>query len=114
MIEFILKYWLEILFTIISSSVGYMIKGYMSLKNGLKALLKNEIIRIYEKYMELGYCPNYMKDNISEIYKNYQHFEGDRFAKNMVDELYKLPSELTGVEESAKENIERQVTWQSA
>ena len=26
--------------------------------------------------MELGYCPNYMKDNISEIYRNYQHFEG--------------------------------------
>ena len=76
MIDFILKYWLEILFTIISSSVAYMLKGYMSLKNGLKALLKNEIIRIYEKYMELGYCPNYMKDNISEIYKNYQHFEG--------------------------------------
>ena len=53
-----------------------MLKGYMSLKNGLKALLKKEIIRIYEKYMELRYCPNYMKDNISEIYKNYQHFEG--------------------------------------
>lgn len=63
MIEFILKYWLEIFFTIISSSVGYMIKGYMSLKSGLKALLKNEIIRIYEKYMELGYCPNYMKES---------------------------------------------------
>ncbi len=84
MIEFILEYWLEILFTIISSSVAYMLKGYMSLKNGLKSLLKNEIIRIYEKYMELGYCPNYMKDNISEIYKNYQHFEGDIFAKNII------------------------------
>lgn len=48
MIEFILKYWLEILFTIISSSVAYILKAYMSLKNGLKALLKNEIIRIYE------------------------------------------------------------------
>ena len=113
MIEFILKYWLEILFTIISSSVAYMLKGYMSLKNGLKSLLKNEIIRIYETYMKLGYCPNYMKDNISEIYKNYQHIEGDIFAKNMVDELYKLPSELKEVED-VKENIERQVTWQSA
>ena len=57
MIELVLKYWLEILFTIISSSVAYMLKGYISLNNGLKALLKNEIIRIYEKYMELGYCP---------------------------------------------------------
>ena len=56
----------------------------MNLKNGLKALLKKEIIRIHEKYMELGYCPNYMKDNISEIYKNYQHFEGDIFAKDII------------------------------
>ena len=61
-----------------------MLKGYMSLKNGLKALLKKEIIRIHEKYMELGYCFNYIKYNISEIYKNYQHIEGDIFAKNII------------------------------
>lgn len=113
MIEFILKYWLEILFTIITSSVAYILKGYMSLKNGLKSLLKNEIIRIYETYMKLGYCPNYMKDNISEIYKNYKHLDGDGYATKMVEELYKLPSELKEVEDD-QENIERQVTWQSA
>ena len=113
MIEFILKYWLEILFTIITSSVAYILKGYMSLKNGLKSLLKNEIIRIYETYMKLGYCPNYMKDNISEIYNNYKNLDGDGYATKMVEELYRLPSEVKGVEE-IEENIERQVSWQSA
>ena len=79
MIDFILKYWLEFLFTITTTGLIYIFKEYMGLKNGLQALLRNEIVRIYETYMQLGFCPSYMKENINEIYINYHKLGGNGF-----------------------------------
>ena len=93
MIEFLWKYWLEILFTLVTSGVACMLKEYIGLKNGLKALLRNEIVRIYETYSKLGYCPSYMKENASEIYANYHKLGGNGYATSLINELYKLPNE---------------------
>lgn len=89
----IINYWLEILLTASTSGVVYVIKQYIGLKNGMKALLRNEIVRIYEVYSLLGYCPSYMKENINEIYQNYHKLKGNGMATSLVEELYKLPSE---------------------
>lgn len=93
MINIIINYWLEILLTASTSGVVYVIKQYIGLKNGMKALLRNEIVRIYEVYSLLGYCPSYMKENINEIYQNYHNLKGNGMATALVEELYKLPNE---------------------
>lgn len=49
MIDFIVKYWVEILLTSITSGILYIFKQYIGLKNGMTALLRNEIIRIYDR-----------------------------------------------------------------
>lgn len=61
MLDIILKYWIEILLTTITSGVIYVFKQYIGLKEGLKALLRNEIVRIYETYSRIEYCHSYMK-----------------------------------------------------
>lgn len=94
MLDFIIKYWMELLFTIITSSTIYIFKEHKGLKSGLKALLRNEIIRIYENYSILGYCPNYMKENVNEIYNNYKLLGGNGYASNIIDKIYDLPNEL--------------------
>lgn len=76
MIEIIFKYWLEILLTFTTSFLAYIFKEYSGFKNGLKALLRNEIVRIYETYSKLDYCPSYMKENANEIYLNYHKLKG--------------------------------------
>lgn len=55
MINFIIKYWIEILLTSITSGIIYIFKQYIGLKNGMIALLRNEVIRIYDKQEKLGY-----------------------------------------------------------
>ena len=60
--EFVLNYWVEFLFTTITTLLIYMFKQYVGLKSGIKALLNNEIIIIYELYLELGYCLSYIKE----------------------------------------------------
>lgn len=93
MLDFIFKYWLEILFTIVSSGIIYMFKEYIGIKNGLKALLRNEIVRTYENYSRLQFCPNYIKENTNLIYENYHALGGNGFISNLVNEIYELPSE---------------------
>jgi len=98
MIEIIIKYWLEILLTSITSGIIYVFKEYIGLKNGLKALLRNEIVRIYETYSRLGYCPSYMKENANEIYINYHKLKGNGMATSMINAVNELPNELKEVE----------------
>jgi hypothetical protein len=52
MINIFIKYWIEAIMTLITSFLLLMIKQYIGLKNGMKALLKNEIIRVYETYVK--------------------------------------------------------------
>ena len=91
MVDFIIKYWIEILFTTLTSGIIYVFKQYLSLKKGMRALLKNEIVRIYETYTSLGYCPSYMKENANEIYKSYHGLSGDGMATSMFNDILKLP-----------------------
>lgn len=94
MIQFILKYWIEFLFSSLIAAFIYVFKQYMGLKTGMIALLRNEIVRIYENYINMGYCPSYMKENINNMYESYHKLGGNGMVTAMVSELFKLPNEL--------------------
>lgn len=94
MLNIIYEYWVEILLTTITSSFIYVVKEYIGLKHGLEALLRNEIVRIYETYSKLGYCPSYMKENANEIYINYHRLKRNNMLASMLEEINKLPVEL--------------------
>ena len=88
MLQIILKYWVEILLTAITSGTIYVFKQYAGLRNGLEALLKNEIVKIYETYSKLGCCPSYMKENANEIYVNYNKLKkNDNFPNNFINSI---------------------------
>ena len=78
--------------TLITSFLILIIKEYLGLKNGMKALLKNEIISVYESYIKLGFCPSFIKDNITEIYNSYHKLGGNGMTTSMLNDIYKLPN----------------------
>lgn len=86
--EFVLNYWLEVLFTTVTGLLLYMFKQYIGVKSGIKALLSNEIVRLYELYLDFGYCPSYIEESVEEIYKNYHRLGGDGMITSMVNKLY--------------------------
>lgn len=102
MIEFIIKYWLEILFTFISTGFIYIFKQYIGLKKGIQSLLRNEIVRIYELCKYNGYCPSYMKENVSKIYESYHLLKGNGMATSLIEEIYHMKTE----DYNEKHNIE--------
>ena len=93
MIDFILKYWVEFLLTTLTGGVIYVFKQYIGLKQGMQSLLRNEIVRIYDVQMNLGYCPSYMKENIKDMYESYHLLKGNGLVTSMVNQLYDLPNE---------------------
>lgn len=93
MLDFIIKYWIELLLTAVTGGVAFVFKQYMGLRTGMQALLRNEIVRIYEIQMKLGFCPSYMKENIKDMYESYHMLKGNGLVTTMVNQLYDLPNE---------------------
>ena len=90
----IIKYWIELLFTLLCTGTIYIFKQYIGLKNGMTSLLKSEILKVYEKYIYLGYCPSYMKENIKDMYESYHKLGGNGVVTVAVNTLYKLPNNI--------------------
>lgn len=92
MIEFISENWkmLSVLFSILS----YMYYQILAMRKGIRALLRADLIRLYNKYHDdLGYCPLYVKQSLEEEYKQYHTLKGNGVGTNMYEALMALPTE---------------------
>lgn len=94
MVEFILKYWLQILFSIIIALITFMYKKIMSYRtkidyteNGVKVLLKAKIIDHYNRVMENGYITLHEKETIFDMYKEYKNLGGNGVIEDLIDDL---------------------------
>ena len=89
MIEFIIKYWLQILFGLIIIVIGAMYKRITIYKNklgstekGVKMLLKSKIIENHNRIIK--------KENINEICEEYKNLNGNGVIKDLIDKLEDL------------------------
>lgn len=92
MIEFISENWkvLSVLFSVLS----YMYYQILAMRKGIRALLRADLIRLYNKYHDdLGYCPLYVKQSLEEEYKQYHTLKGNGVGTNMYEALMALPTE---------------------
>lgn len=107
MVDFIVKYWLEVLFGGLLALAGFgfrimytqftKIKSEFScVKNGMQAILRNQIIGQYNKYMDKGFIPIYGMGNVEAMYKEYHALGGNGTITKLMDKLNELP---TGDEE---------------
>ena len=112
MLEFIIKYWLEVIFSAILALIGY---GYKKLKkkqneqdeknqeqdrknraieNGVQALLRNELIRRYREYETKGEISILDKENIEHMFKEYTNLGGNGTVAKMYEEILELPIKI--------------------
>lgn len=94
--EFIIKYWLEIFFGIAMSGLGmgfkWLFMQFKAVKLGMQAILRNEIIEQYNKYVERGYIPIYALDNVEIMYNQYHALGGNGTVTHLFEELKELPT----------------------
>lgn len=103
MLEWISRYWLEVLFGLIVAAVG---AGYRhtykrlqeqkkeqeAFRNGMKALLRDRIIESYNRCLEKGYCAIYSLENIHALYKEYKALGGNGAIAELVEKAEALPT----------------------
>lgn len=95
--------WVEWLFVIALTVWGWLYRKILKALNdeklanhaqriGVQALLRDRIIAIHDKYMEKGYCPVYIKENVTRLYEPYHSLGGNDVATTMVEDLLALPT----------------------
>lgn len=101
--EWMARYWLEALFGVVLAAMaaGYrrLAKRLKSrnekdkaLENGVRAILRNDIITLADKYLDAGDIPVYALETITGMYEAYHELGGNGTITKLVEEVKKLPT----------------------
>ena len=92
MIEFISENWK--LLTALGTLLGYMYSQIVATRKAIRALLRADLIRLYNKYHEeRKYCPLYVKQALADEYQQYHALKGNGVGTNIYEALMALPTE---------------------
>lgn len=98
MINFIITYWLEVIFGIILSLITVLwqnIKTYHkkmeSIKSGVKILLKNQITNYYDEAISKNSITLFEKEMLIELYKQYKNLGGNGLIENLIEKIDTIP-----------------------
>ena len=107
--EFIIKYWLEVVFGLICAIFSFLFKKIMkrqedekkrqeeeekkrkALENGVQALLRNELIKNFREYMIVGEITLLDKENMDHMFVEYFNLGGNGMMQEVYDEFQKIP-----------------------
>ena len=64
-----------------------------ALESGVQCLLRAEIIRNHDKYIDKGYCPIYAKEALKRVYAAYHVLHGNDVATGLYNEVMALPTD---------------------
>lgn len=92
MVEFVQDNW-QILTTLLAA-LAYMYRQIVATRKGIRALLRADLIRLYNKYHDdLGYCPIYVRQSLEDEYQQYHALKGNGVGTNLYNALMALPTE---------------------
>ena len=105
MLEFIIKYWLETIFTAILALIGWSYrklnkkhkeqdKKNKAIENGVQALLRNELIKNYREYKVKGEITLLDKENMEHMFKEYFNLGGNGMMTDVHREFLEIPIKI--------------------
>ncbi len=101
--DFIIKYWIEAVFAAVLALMGKTIQHIKcqhettkndneAIRNGMKALLRSEIIEIYNHYSDRKVLPLYARENLHSLYAEYKALGGNGAIKELMDIASEWPT----------------------
>ena len=63
------------------------------IESGLQSLLRAEIIRSHEKYMDKHYCPVYAREALTRVYESYHALGGNGTMTELYHQVLALPTD---------------------
>lgn len=92
LLEFITEYWMAAAFGGVAVAFQWMCKRQNAVRKGIQALLRSEIITVYNHYYEQGYIPIYALENVQKMYEQYHALGGNGALTKLVEDLKDLPT----------------------
>lgn len=84
--------------TILTALSGYLVKelkenkkSNTAIKDSMVLLLRSQITGKIEKYMELGYLPDYARSCIEDLFTQYKSLGGNHGVDLLVNQCFNLP-----------------------
>ena len=101
--EWIVKYWVQWVFGLIiaaltaycrhlSQTVKAEREKQKALRDGMRSLLKRQIIMDCEQAILQGYCPAPTKDTIEDMYMSYHALGGNGVVTALKNQMLNLPT----------------------
>ena len=101
--EWLIQYWLEVLFASITGGIAWALKKLWSkqkqqterqvaMEDGLKGLLHDRIYQLHTLCLEKGYASIADLENLEYIYPPYKALDGNGTGKHMYDFLHTMPN----------------------
>lgn len=102
--EYVLAHWVEWVFGVIAAlaTLGYrsVLKKLQEEKTrneaiaeGVQSLLRESIVSNYNKSLDKGYCPIYVKESVKKVYVAYHKLGGNDVATSLYKKLLEMPEE---------------------
>ena len=67
-------------------------KRNKAVENGVQALIRANIISLYNKYTDKGYIPIYERENLEHLYTEYKTLGGNGVIESLLEKLADLPT----------------------
>lgn len=97
-LQIILNYMVPLILGGIIGFLSTKIKNHnkkdKAIEEGLVALLRNELVRRYREYETKGEMAILDKENIEDMFKQYENLGGNGTVKKMYKELLDLPTKI--------------------
>jgi len=101
--EWVTKYWLEWLFGLLSAGIVAYIRHLSkqvkqeraeqkALRDGMRSLLRRQIILDCEQAMRQGFCEMKQKDTIEDMYDSYHALGGNGVVTHLKAQTMNLPT----------------------
>ena len=101
--DWISKYWIEWIFGILCAILAGLYRNLASrmkkqkaesdaVKNGMRALLKRQLVEDCEAATAEGFCPVTKKDLITDMYQCYHALGGNDTVTQLKDAVMNLPT----------------------
>lgn len=98
--------WTTVITSIISCVISFVLGGILALtaakwkgmmkreralQEGVRSLLRNQLIDYHDKYLRRGYCPIYVKESARRSYEAYHELNGNGVITKLYQDLMALP-----------------------
>lgn len=101
MFEWLMRYWLEVVFGVFTAGLGFAVKTLWkkiadnnrrqdAIEKGIQALLRDRIVQAYYNYSDRGSITLHGMENVERMYEEYRKLGGNGTVTKLVEDLREL------------------------